>query len=272
MKTKYKILIAKIIYNLISIFKKKNIIVINRNNINWELDLSEGIDLSIYLFGKFEYEIIKTISQHKISKHPIIFDIGANIGVQTLQLSKYFKDSIVHSFEPTNFGFKKLKKNILLNPKLSKRIFINHSFLTNKINNLPKNIYASWNLKNKKNVHSKHFGSLKTTGNAKSFKLDDYIIKNKISKIDFIKLDVDGNELDVLRSGYKFLKSKKTPIIFEVAPYLYKEHGYSHSDLINLFEKLDYNFYNIYNLKKIKNINKFILSIPDGSSSTLVAK
>ena len=272
MKTKYKILFAKIIFNLISIVIRKKIIRLKKNNINWELDLSEGIDLSIYIFGKFEYEIIKSISKHKLTKKPIFFDIGANIGVQTLQLIQNFKNSTVHSFEPTNFGFNKLKKNISLNKKLNKRIFANQLFLTNKKNCLPKKIYASWNLNNKKNVHKKHYGSFKTTSNSQSLKLDDYIIKNKISKIDFIKLDVDGNELDVLKSGYKFLKRNKTPIIFEVAPYLYKEHGYTHNDLINLFRELGYNFYNIANLKKVENINKFILSIADGTSNTLVAK
>ena len=110
MKTKHKILFAKIIFKIISIVKKKKIIKVKKNGINWELDLSEGIDLSIFIFGKFEYEIIKTISKHKLSKKPIFFDLGANIGVQTLQLTQYFKDSIVHSFEPTNFGFNKLKK------------------------------------------------------------------------------------------------------------------------------------------------------------------
>jgi len=272
MKTKYKILIAKIIFNLISIIKRKQIIRIKKNDINWELNLSEGIDLCIYIFGKFEYEIIKTISKHKLTKKPIFFDIGANIGAQTLQLSQSFKNSTIHSFEPTNFGFNKLKKNIFLNKKLSKKILANQLFLTNKKNSIPKKIYASWNLNNKKNVHKKHYGSYKTTSNSKSLKLDDYIIKNKISKIDFIKLDVDGHELDVLKSGYKFQKKKKTPIIFEVAPYLYKEHGYTHNDLIKLFRELGYNFYNITDLKKVKNINQFILSIPDGTSNTLVAK
>ncbi len=271
MKTKHKILFAKVLYFLLSILISKNIIKIKKNRINWELDLSEGIDLSVYLFGKFEYEIITTIAKHKLSKKPIFFDIGANVGVQTLQLGEYFKDSIIHSFEPTNFGYNKMKKNISLNPSLRKKIFINQTFLTNK-KKIPKKIYASWNLQNKKKVHKKHLGSFKTTSNANSFKLDAYIVKNKIQKIDFIKLDVDGHELDVLKSGYKFLKKKRVPIIFEVAPYLYKEYGYTHNDLINLFKKLGYKFYNIYNLKKIENINEFILSIKDGASTTMIAK
>ena len=66
----------------------------------------------------------------------------------------------------------------------------------------------------KKKFTQKHLGSLKTTNGANFFKLDDYITKYKIKKIDFIKLDVDGYELDVLKSGYKFLKKNRTPNYF----------------------------------------------------------
>ena len=271
MKTKHKILFAKIIFFFISKFKKKNIKII-KNKILWDLDLSEGIDLSIYIFGKFEFEIIKAIAKHKLSQKPVFFDIGANIGVQTLQLSNYFKNSTIHSFEPTNYAYNKLCNNVILNAKLKNKIILNQTFLTNKKKAIPKKIYSSWSLIKKKNLHKKHLGSLKTTNGASFFKLDDYITKYKIKKIDFIKLDVDGYELDVLKSGYKFLKKNRTPIIFEVAPYLYKEHNYSQSDLVSLFVELKYSFYNINNLKKVKNIDKYISSISDGESATLIAK
>ena len=271
MKTKHKILFAKIIFLIISNFIKKNIKVV-RNNISWNLDLSQGIDLSIYIFGKFEFEIVKAISKNKLSQKPVFFDIGANIGVQTLQLCNNFKNSTVHSFEPTNYAYNKLCNNVILNTKLKKKIILNQAFLTNKKKAIPKKIYSSWSLINKKNLHKKHLGSLKRTSNANSFKLDNYIAKHKIKKIDFIKLDVDGYELDVLKSGYNFLKKNKTPIIFEVAPYLYKEHNYSQSDLVSLFVEMKYSFYNIDNLQKVKNIDKYISSISDGESSTLIAK
>ena len=45
MKTKNKILIAKILSKLLTFFISKNQIVV-RNNIKWSLDLDEGIDLS----------------------------------------------------------------------------------------------------------------------------------------------------------------------------------------------------------------------------------
>ena len=61
MKTKYKIYLAKLIYIFIScfgIFKKK---IVKRGQIYWSPDISEGIDLSIYIFGNFEKNLIKII-------------------------------------------------------------------------------------------------------------------------------------------------------------------------------------------------------------------
>ena len=43
MKTKHKILIAKIIFFIISLFRFKLKVNCRRNNINWNLDLSEAI-------------------------------------------------------------------------------------------------------------------------------------------------------------------------------------------------------------------------------------
>ena len=61
MKTVTKVKIARLIFNTLIFFgfKKKNLV--KRNSINWNLDLSEGIDLSIFLFGAFQGEIIKSI-------------------------------------------------------------------------------------------------------------------------------------------------------------------------------------------------------------------
>ena len=58
MKTKNKILIAKYISKFITFFVSKDQIV-SRDKIKWSLNLEEGIDLSIYLFGG---EILKGFS------------------------------------------------------------------------------------------------------------------------------------------------------------------------------------------------------------------
>ncbi len=69
MKTNTKIFIAKIIYFFLSFFLLKKNFFIKRKSINWNIDLYEGIDLSIFLFGSFQSEItdsiVKFISRKK---------------------------------------------------------------------------------------------------------------------------------------------------------------------------------------------------------------
>ena len=75
---------------------------------DWIIDLSEGIDLNLFLLRKFEPEILDTAKILAIkSKNKNILDIGANIGVHTLQFAKNFKDKKIHSIEPTSYCFKK---------------------------------------------------------------------------------------------------------------------------------------------------------------------
>ena len=149
MKTKQKIFLAKIIFKIIRIFFPKKIKV-KRNNIEWNLNLSEAIDLHIFIFGSFEKEITNIAKKLKLQKYNQIIDIGANFGVQSLQFAKNFSDSKIYSIEPTNYAFNKFIKNLELNPKLSKNIYPFQMFIGSKERKIPNYIYSSWNLESKK--------------------------------------------------------------------------------------------------------------------------
>ena len=272
MKTKYKIYFAKIIYNFLKLFLKRNNLIISRKNLKWSIDISEAIDLHLFLFGYFEKEIFLTAKLLNLSNKNCILDIGANFGVQSLQFANMFPNSMIYSIEPTNFAFEKMLKNIDLNPICKKNIFPEQLFISNDVNNIPENIYSSWSLNKNIEAHIKHKGVKKSTSSSKIITLDDFIIKRKITDIDFIKLDVDGSELMVLKSGVKFLKNKKPPIFMELAPYLHKEHGYELNDLLEFIIKIGYQFYEIDPVKKIIDIKKFSSSIKDGSSKNILLK
>ena len=262
MKTKNKIQIAKIISFFLTFFYKKNQIH-TKNKIKWCLDLNEGIDLSIFLFGTSEKKINNLKKLFKLNEKLIIIDIGANIGSISLPLAKIFNKSKIFAIEPTNYAFKKLTKNLNLNKDLKKNISLNQVFLSKK--NKPTKVWSSWNFDNSDDKHRQHFGTLHSIKKKSYMSLTNFIKLKKIKKVDFIKLDVDGHELDVLESGDKFLKNNKPVIFIEIAPYLYPEFNYKCSELIAHIQKLKYSFYN-EDLKKIKNINSFIKKITHGSS------
>ena len=270
MKTKYKIIIAKVLYYIISCFgfyKNKKVV---RGKINWELDISEGIDLSIFIFGNFEKSLINMIKNLSEKKIFDIIDIGANVGVHTLQFAKEFDETNIYSIEPTDFAFNKLLKNVELNKNLKKRIQSFQYFVGTQ--NLPSEIYSSWSLSDNKKGHSLHKGILKKTTNSSSISLDEFVVKHKTLNEIIIKCDVDGYELDVFKSGENFLKKNKPHIIMELAPYLYKENGYSSEELFIFFQNLNYKFYDGDNFMEIKDIYKYSNNIKLGSSKNIFLK
>ena len=83
MKTKYKFFLQKIIFLILRNFLKRKIYY-SRKNIKWEIDLSEAIDLHLFLFGTFEEEISKTAFKLGLSKKNAFL-----ISVQTLAFKHY---------------------------------------------------------------------------------------------------------------------------------------------------------------------------------------
>ena len=263
MKTKSKIFIAKIISKLITFFISKNQTVV-RNKIKWNLNLNEGIDLSIFLFGNSEKKILNLSKLFSKRNDPLIMiDIGANIGSVSLILAKKFKDSKVYAIEPTNYAFNKLSTNLDLNNDLKDRVFLKQLFVSE--NKKPQKVWSSWNFEKSNNKHQKHMGTLKEIKQNSYIRLEEFIETEKLTSVDFIKLDVDGHELDVLKSGEKSLAKIKPVIFIEIAPYLYPEFGYSCEELIKFIKNLNYNFYD-ENLNKVEDISSIVKNIKDGSS------
>ena len=259
MKTSSKIKLAKFMFNILIFLGIKKNLIVQRKLINWKLDLSEGIDLSIFLFGSFQGRVIdsifKFIFSHKNYRYDII-DIGSNIGDKSLSLSNKLLENKFYNFkifsiEPTDYAYKKQVSNINLNPKLKKKISLFKYFVSNK-KNKPKEIYSSWKLDTKDETHKLHLGSLKRVNKStRCIKLDEFIKKNKIKNQIILKMDVDGSELDILKSSTKLLK-KSNPIIFmEYAPYIMKEHGSNTKKFLNFLNKYDYNIYDL-SFKKFK--------------------
>jgi len=263
LSTKLKIKCASIISKFLVFFLGNEDRIIKRDNINYYINLREGIDLGVFLGVKNEVSISNISKITNINKKKTIIDIGANIGSVTLPLAKIFKNSKIIAIEPTIYAFSKLKKNVSLNPNLKKRIDLQNIFVSNKKKKIKK-VHSSWNLSNNDKRHNVHLGILKKTS-LKTQKLDK--ICSKFKKIDFIKIDVDGYELDVLKSGKKSILKHRPFIYFEFAPYLYKEFGYTPKTLTSFIKnELNYKFYD-ENFQKVLNINDVIKKLNNKSQN-----
>tara|TARA_B100000686_G_C16784286_1_gene974091 strand:+ start:1834 stop:2631 length:798 start_codon:yes stop_codon:yes gene_type:complete len=157
--------------------------------------------------------------KYLIPENGICFDIGSNMGMFSEALLNERPNCIIHLFEPVqkyyNISTKKFKKF-----KNFKNLFINNMGLSNKSEN--KEIFidtdkntrnAGWNTYIKEETQKNM--SKETT---KLITLDSYCDKNKINKIDFIKIDTEGFEAYVLDGFWKTLNAleKKPPMLIEL--------------------------------------------------------
>ena len=247
MNTSTRIFIASVLSRVVILFRKsiglKNSGVFLRDGIFWDLDLSQGIDFSIFLFGAFEPETVASYSS-QITKGNTVLDIGANIGAHSLKLAELVgADGRVVCYEPTDYAFGKLTRNFELNPELRSRATCVQAFLGDGRPGIrPGSIPSSWSLsgQSEDKLHPVHLGTYNSLDKAQESTLVDSLKEQGVHKVDFIKLDVDGFELPILRGAEAMLRRDRPPILMEFAPYIYEEHGYTLQDLSRFLLELGY--------------------------------
>ncbi len=270
--TRIKIFLAQILYKVVTLFVGKQKRVIIRDGVNYEIDLAEGIELSLFLFGTFQ----KHVTSNKfltIDKNYTIIDIGANVGLMTLQFSKLVPNGKVYSFEPTFYALERLKKNLSLNQELSKNVEVINSFVSEKSSNNPEIIaFSSWKVDGKRgeNDHPVHLGTPKGTDGVKSISLDDFTEQKKLEKIDFIKIDTDGHEYEVFKGAKKAISKYRPKIIFEIGLYVMEEKNISFEYYFNYFKDLNYTLYDTQSNYEIT-MSNYTKHIPKNGSTDLIA-
>jgi FkbM family methyltransferase len=143
------------------------------------------------------------------SKKNIFFDVGSNIGVYSLYYASLYKAE-VFAFEPQYKNVTLLSRNLRLN-NLQNYVTIipNPLYKNNKIDFLfssTDNEAASASTTFiKKNIFiSKNFEKKLTM----SYSIDFLVKNNLIPQPNMIKIDVDGNELDVIKGAQKTINKK----------------------------------------------------------------
>ena len=183
-----------------------------------------------------------------------VFDIGSNIGLHTILLNKKFKNLNMYSFEPIPNTFDILKINLGLN-NITSKIFncgisddnTNIQFYFNKGQT------AASSMRDLK--EDKENTDIIT---CKVMTLDSFCEEQKIEKIDFIKIDVEGSELLAFKGGMKVLEKYKPIIFSEMLRKWAKKFGYHPNDIINLLSQIGYTCFSISGnkLNKIEKVTE----------------
>ncbi|MDQ8184548.1 FkbM family methyltransferase [Pelagicoccus sp. SDUM812002] len=157
--------------------------------------------------GKFEEKLVALASK-RVTEGSVCFDVGGNVGAITIALSDKVGDTgRVHTFEPNPTNFGRLSANLALNPVLEKCVTLNNVGISDQ----PGTLYWSEDPGNPGNGMLGEQGDIES----KVITLDSYCEQNAIGKIDFMKVDVEGMELQVFKGAENALQRFKPTIYFE---------------------------------------------------------
>ena len=228
-KNKYKI----IIFSTKSDEQKKNLESIG---LKYKRDFYKFTDFKI--FKKILLQVLKDedfiFSSKLIKKNSVILDIGANLGLFTLTVNANKSIKKSYLIEPNFLLNNDLKTNLKVF-KFNKYKIINKSitdkkekksslFLPNKNNSFHaaqgsltewSQIFAnriSPSSKNKMRSEATTYDKLEIS----NIGGDQLIKKEKIKKLDFVKIDVEGSELNVLRSMFNSITNLEPIVYIEI--------------------------------------------------------
>lgn len=277
MKTVHKIAIASAIYRIVhagrALAGRTDQVTAVREGIAYDLDLAQGIDFAIYL-GGFERSTARALAR-LTEPSSLVLDIGANIGAQTLRLAKLVgAEGRVLAFEPTDFAFRKLQRNLALNPQLASRVEAFHCFLTERDDaTVPGAIYSSWPLVGGDNLHAKHLGHEMPTETARARSIDGVLAAYPDRRVQLVKLDVDGFECQVLRGATALLRDVRPVFVMELAPYALDERGASLEELLSFFIPNGYAFFTEQDERPLPSTAPELQRlIGDGASINVIAR
>tara|TARA_B110001450_G_C17507745_1_gene435072 strand:- start:49 stop:783 length:735 start_codon:yes stop_codon:yes gene_type:complete len=221
--------------------------------------------LVLKILGLFDFfyqiKIINYLKEKQFTKLNCFIDIGGHKGESIKLFLKNFSISKIYSFEASPLNFKILKENTQKIKKHYKNTEItlenfalgkdNKKIQMNQSYESSSSTFSNINYKSKyfkKKNMILNFFSKKNFYNkidTKMITLGTYVIKNKIKKIDFLKIDTEGYEFEVLLGLKNEIKNVNL-ILFE--------HHYDDMIIKN------YKFSDIHNFLENNNFKKVFKS------------
>ena len=241
---KGKFRLIKLLYD----YQSKNVRGINivvpylkEYNFRFLLNTKDIIGWKIFFFGEYEKSTNDLLRRFIKPGHYVI-EAGANNGSETLLLSKLVQEGKVYAFEPVSHIYDRLEFNIKLNG-LDGKIYRSMLALGDENKKIQFNIFP---LDFENQGMSSKYGNNKLTSkiDVQQITLDTWVRENNIPKIDFLKMDIQGAEIDLIK-GAKESIAKFKPLIFTEAA----DSWLNISTLFQLLKEMKYSIYLIEDKK-----------------------
>ncbi len=231
--------------------------VISVNGYKLKVNITHRMAALIYWRGAHEWAALYLL-RHELKKGMVVYDIGANIGEMSIFSAHLLGEGAkVFSFEPMKETYKILKENIALNG-YENRVKAFDIALSDKTGEA--DLYAATEY-NENGSFEDGLHTLYAT-NDRSVKLQTIRMETLDSKQgelpapDFIKLDVEGAELHVLKGAGNTLKTKHPKIVLEFNKDTFEAAGYSQREVLDFLRQFDYKFFTVETRGRLEKLDE----------------
>lgn len=183
-----------------------------------KLDPQNGfVDQEIFWKGVYEEDILN-LFKNNIHEGDVVLDIGANIGEHTLYASQLVGTTgKVYSFEPNTRLADQVRESLKANNSTNTTVY---SFGLGDAKNA-KELFVNKNNIGGSSLIDQGRGDPHVTVQIEVG--DDVLVD--VSKVDFIKIDIEGYEYNALKGLTKIIEKYKPAVILEYSPELYAQNG-----------------------------------------------
>ena len=211
-------------------------------NLLMHLDIHSWVERKILSAGYFE-RWVDIFLDRALKPGYVAIDVGANSGCHTLVMASAVGGSgKVVAFEPNPRMFNRLQANVKLNRlenvDLCPVALSDQSGIVTL--HIPKDGDYNQGLGS---IHSANLEEASDQINVPKISLDDWVDEHYLSRIDLIKIDVEGHEMQVFKGAYQTLKKFKPILIFEFSERQWRNAGVTAEQVEKLLGDLEYDLY-----------------------------
>lgn len=198
----------------------------------------------LYTMGTYETgtaDLIRAI----IRPDDVVFDVGANLGWYTCLFARLLgANGAVHAFEPVPWIFRKLEVNCALNPHRA-RLSLNNLAVGDHKGSIDLHTFAD-QPHGQTSTRIPPNTTVQSSVTVPMTTLQQYSAAANSRRVDLIKVDVEGTELQVLDGAVKLLQNTTPPLwLFEFNVETATLAGWSPYDLLDRLRQHGYRFLRI---------------------------
>ncbi|MBE9554564.1 MAG: FkbM family methyltransferase [Proteobacteria bacterium] len=222
------------------------------DNVKFIANLKDHIESQIFWQGVQEGDRGKlALMLRELGPDNVLFDIGANVGAFTLAAASRLPGGEVHAFEPWPTHLERLSANIRLNGfanirvnpfALGKEAHTAILHIIDPVNTGMATLYPGENGPNSPSIKQSQISCQV---------LDDYVREQDLTRIDMMKIDVEGAELNVLEGGSETLACFRPKLLMELNPSHLARAGASVECLFELLRRYGYSIARIEHNSKL---------------------